>query len=67
MCIVGGLPTSLFLTATPVEAEEYVKKLLEDVKEPGGFVLSSGVALPPNAKPENLKAIIEAVKKHGWY
>lgn len=66
-CIVGGLPTSLFLTVTPVEVEEYIKKLLEDVKEPGGFVLSSGVELPPDAKPENLKATIEAVKKHGWY
>ena len=67
MCIVGGLPTSLLLTGTPTEVKEYVKKLLEDVKEPGGFILSSGVDIPPDSKPGNLRAAIEAVKKYGWY
>ncbi len=67
MCIVGGLPTSLILTGTPAKVEEYVKKLLEDVKDPGGFILSSGVGIPPDSKPEALRAAIEAVQKYGWY
>jgi uroporphyrinogen-III decarboxylase len=67
VCIVGGLPPLLFLAGTPSKVEEYVKNLLEDVKEPGGFVLSNNVELPPDSRPENIKAAIEAVKKYGWY
>jgi uroporphyrinogen-III decarboxylase len=29
---------------------------------PAGFILSSGCDIPPNAKPENVKAMIDSVK-----
>ncbi len=29
-----------------------------------GFILGAGCEVPPNAKPENVKAMIEAPRKH---
>jgi uroporphyrinogen-III decarboxylase len=33
----------------------------------GGFILSSGCSIPPNAKPENVRVMREAVEEYGWY
>ena len=65
-CIVGGPPASLFLT-TPAKVEAYVKELFDEVKHGGGFILSPAVPIPPSSKPENVKALMEAVKKYGVY
>ncbi len=65
-CIVGGPPGSLFLT-TPTKVEAYVKQLFEDVKQGGGFILSPAVPIPPSSKPENVKALMDAVEKYGVY
>jgi hypothetical protein len=65
-CIIGGPPSSLFLR-TPEKVDTYVKDLLGDVKQGGGFILSPAVSIPATAKPENVKALIEAVKKYGVY
>ncbi len=66
-CIVGGPPSSLFIGGTPAKVEEYVKGLLEDVKPGGGFILSPAVSIPGNARPENVRALLRAVEKHGVY
>lgn len=66
-CIIGGPPSSLFIGGTPAKVEEYVKDLLEDVKPGGGFMLSPAVSIPSAAKPENVKTLVEAVKKYGAY
>ena len=66
-CIVGGPPSSLFIGGTPAKVEEYVRDLLEDVKPGGGFMLSPAVSIPGNARPENVRALLRAVEKHGVY
>ncbi len=66
-CIVGGPPSSLLIGGTPAQVEEYVKDLLEDVKPGGGFMLSPAVSIPSAARPENVKALVEAVKRYGAY
>jgi len=65
-CIVGGPPTSLFLSTTE-KIDEYVRDLMPQVKDGGGFVLSPAVSIPENAKPENVKALRAAVEKYGVY
>ena len=65
-CIIGGPPPSLFM-GTPTKVEEYVKDLLEDLKPGGGFILSPSVSIPSNARPENVHAMVNAVKKYGVY
>jgi uroporphyrinogen-III decarboxylase len=66
-CIVGGSPASLLMGGTPAKVEEYVEGLLGDLKPGGGFIFSMAVSMPSTAKPENVKALVEAVKKHGMY
>ena len=66
-CIVGGPPTSLFMAGTPAKIDEYVKELLVDLKPGGGYIMSPDVSIPYTAKPENVKALGDAVKKYGVY
>ena len=65
-CIIGGPPSSLFLG--PVERiDPYVKGLFDNVKYGGGFMLSPAVSVPAAAKPENVKALMDAAIKYGSY
>ena len=66
-CIIGGPPASLFLSGTPAKIDDYVKNLFDEVKEGGGFVLAPGVNIPEEADPANVKALRDAVEKHGYY
>lgn len=65
-CIIGGPPSSIFLG--PAEKiDPYVKELFDGVKDGGGFMLSPAVSVPAAAKPENVKALMDAAIKHGSY
>ncbi len=65
-CIGGNVPSSLLSLGTPQEVRKYVKKLIEVAGEGGGFILMNGAVIE-EAKPENVKAMIEAAKEYGVY
>lgn len=65
-CISGNVPTSLLTTGTAKEVKEYCRKLIEICAPGGGFILAGGVNLDV-AKPENLRAMMEAAKEYGVY
>jgi uroporphyrinogen-III decarboxylase len=68
IAIGGGISTTIFAFGSREKVFEEVCKLLNDVKEPGGFVFTgTGVAFPPGTKIENIWAAVEAVKKCGVY
>ncbi len=67
MCIMGDVPATLLAFGAPEEVRAYCKKLIEVVGEGGGFILSTGCSIPSNAKPENVKAMREAVDEYGRY
>jgi hypothetical protein len=67
MCIYGDVPASLFALGSPNEVDEYCHRLIEEVGKGGGFILGSGCELAPNAKPENVKVMMESVVKYGYY
>jgi len=66
MCIQGGVPPTLLQAGSPQDVEEYCKKLIKVVGKNGGFILGPGSAID-YAKPENIKAMVDSVKKYGWY
>jgi hypothetical protein len=66
MCIQGGVPPTILQAGTPDEVDAYCKKLIEVVGKDGGFILGAGSAID-YAKPENIRAMIEAAKKYGKY
>lgn len=67
MCIFGDVPAAKLVSGTPAEVEEYSHRLIEEVGKGGGFILAGGCEIPPNAKAENLRAMIRSVVKYGYY
>jgi|YelNatPaOPRAMG01_1025707.scaffolds.fasta_scaffold24298_3 hypothetical protein len=65
-CIAGNVPTDLLAVGTPEQVKEYVKKLIDTCADGGGFILTNG-AFFDEAKPENVKAMVEFVKEYGVY
>ncbi len=68
VCIRGNVPGSLMVTGNPNKVEDYVKKCIDIVGAGGGYIVDGGVSgIPDEAKPENVKAMTEAVFKYGEY
>jgi hypothetical protein len=65
-CICGNVPVSIAYTATAREMKEYCRRLIETCAPGGGYMLSGGSTFDM-AKPENLRAMMDAVKEYGVY
>lgn len=63
MCIQGGVPPTLLQAGSPQDVDEYCKKLIQVVGKGGGYIMGVGSALD-YAKPENVKAMVDSVKKY---
>lgn len=64
----GGISPSLYLYASRERVFDEVCRLLNDVKEPGGFMfMGAGAPIPGGAEVGNIWAAIEAVRKCGEY
>lgn len=61
--IAGDVPSTMFAMGTPDEVSEYCEKLITEIGMKGGFMLGSGCEIPPNAKPECIKAMMDSVKR----
>jgi uroporphyrinogen-III decarboxylase len=66
VCIMGNVPFSLLQVGSPQDVEEYCKKLIKVCGKGGGFILANSGGIY-DAKPENMKAMVDSVKKYGWY
>lgn len=66
VCIRGGVPNSLLCTGTPQEVKDYCKKLIDVVGRGGGFIMDAGAVID-EAKPENIKAMVDFTKEYGVY
>ena len=63
-CIAGNLPNYLLSYGTPVEIDEYIRRLFGECAGGGGFMFDTG-ALVDDAKFENFEAMYAAVEKYG--
>ena len=64
MCISGDVPAALLTLGKPEEVVDYCKKLIDEVGDGGGFILTTGCECPINVKPENLRAMVETGKSY---
>lgn len=62
--LTGDVSASLFALGTPEEVTAYVKRLIDEVGDDGGFILGVGCSAPPDIKPENFRAYIETGKTY---
>lgn len=64
LCIVGNVPSPMLQVGSVSEVEEYCRNLIKTCGKGGGFILSNA-SNTDYAKPENIKAMIDSVKKYG--
>jgi hypothetical protein len=60
VCIYGDVSPALLTVGTPKEVYNYCQKLIKEIG-PSGFILGQGCDTPPNAKPENVRAMYRAI------
>jgi uroporphyrinogen-III decarboxylase len=65
-CLMGNVPLPLLQVGSPQDVEEYCKKLIQVCGKGGGFILANGGGIY-DAKPENMKAMVDSAKKYGRY
>ncbi len=65
-CLIGNVSSSMLKLATPDEVKAYCKKLIDTAGKGGGFILGNG-AFFDEAKPENVKAMVEFTREYGIY
>lgn len=65
-CIRGNVPLALLFTGTPQDIRDYCKKLIDVVGKGGGFMMDAAGCID-EAKPENIKAMIDFTKEYGTY
>ncbi|MFX0010755.1 MAG: uroporphyrinogen decarboxylase family protein [Candidatus Hermodarchaeota archaeon] len=66
-CIAGGIPGRLLIGGTPDKVREHTKKLIDNMKTGGTFIVSSEFNGMGDAKVENVKAMTETVMNYGKY
>jgi hypothetical protein len=65
-CFAGNVPGSLLKAGTPEKVSDYVKKLIDEVAQDGGYILANGAVLD-DSTPENVHAMIDTGKEYGKY
>ena len=65
-CIGGNMPIDLLSIGTPQQVTDCAKKLIDTCAKGGGYIMMNGAVID-QAKPENIKAMIDATKEYGVY
>ena len=60
------MPISLLISGTADDVRDYCKKLIDVVGKGGGFIMDASTVLD-DAKPENVKTMIDFTKEYGVY
>jgi hypothetical protein len=64
--IAGNVPSSMLHAADPEQVASYVKHLIDNVGQDGGYALATGAVLD-HARVENLHAMFNTCKEYGVY
>jgi uroporphyrinogen decarboxylase len=61
-CLDGNIKSLSFVEESSAEIEAESRELLRAFRGRGGFVLSSGCEIPPESRPENVAAMVQAAR-----
>ena len=64
MCISGDVPAALLTLGTPDSVKDYCRKLIDEIGQDGGFMLTTGCECPVDARFENVKVIVDTAKNY---
>lgn len=65
LCLDGNIKSFAFIEDSPEEIVAKSAELLDFFESRGGFILSSGCEIAPESRPENIAAMVNAVKERG--
>jgi Uroporphyrinogen decarboxylase (URO-D) len=65
-CISGNVPASLLALGTPDDVRDVAKRLIDYCGREGGFIMASRTPVD-DARPENLRALVDFTMEHGKY
>ncbi len=60
----GDVSAALLSVGRPDDVTTYVKRLIDEVGDDGGFILGVGCSAPPDCRPETFRALIETGKTY---
>ncbi|HEY5494189.1 MAG TPA: uroporphyrinogen decarboxylase family protein [Candidatus Anoxymicrobiaceae bacterium] len=66
VCIMGDVPATMLSLGSASEVDEYCHRLIEEVGLGGGFIMAAGCEIPPDARPANVRAMLQSVVKYGY-
>jgi uroporphyrinogen decarboxylase len=61
-CLDGNIKSVMFVEGSPGDIETEARNLLRTFRGRGGFILSPGCEVPPESAPENVAALVNAVR-----
>jgi hypothetical protein len=65
--LVGNIFMDDLVHKNPEDIKTQVKDRIERIGKDGRYIISSSNSLTDNMKPENVKAMIEAIEEYGYY
>ena len=63
-CLDGNIKSLSFVEASPTDVEAEARGLLRSFRDRRGFILSSGCEIPPESRPENIAAMVNAARRN---
>jgi len=63
-CLIGAVPSTLLQLGSPSEVDDYCKKLIQVCGKGGGYILRSDTNAIQDAKPENVKVMVDSARKY---
>lgn len=67
VCIVGNVSVDALTNADPEDICQIVRECIRTGGPGGGYMISSSNSIPPYAKPENVRAMAQAIREYGAY
>ena len=67
VAIVGNIFMDDLVHKEPADIEAQVRRRIEVVGRGGGYIISSSNSLTDDMKPENVRAMIDAIDRYGWH
>jgi uroporphyrinogen-III decarboxylase len=67
VCIMGLMPSSVLCAGSQQDVRDCCKRLIDMVGKGGGYILNGDIGIPDEAKPENVKAMVDFTKEYGVY
>jgi uroporphyrinogen-III decarboxylase len=67
MCILGGMPAIMLMSATPGEIRDHTRKLCQMAGKGGGFIMTTDIGELEGCDPALIEVWMDATREFGVY